>query len=153
MYMYVYTYVSSFHIEIWAYIICDMVHSCVWHDSSIWVTWLIHMCGITHSWMWRDSFICVRWLIYKRDWTHPCTWLWLIHVFDMTNPYLRLLRYRCFATSQSSLWLVWGRSKCSPSLLIQSALCMVYFWYVTWLILTREVTHCDTTHPYIMSRD
>jgi len=28
---------------------CDMTHSCVWHDSFICVTWLIHMCDVTHS--------------------------------------------------------------------------------------------------------
>jgi len=27
----------------------DMTHPCVWHDSSICVTWLIHMCDMTHS--------------------------------------------------------------------------------------------------------
>jgi len=35
-----------------------MTHSYMWHDSFIWVTWLIHMCGMTH-----DSFKCESWLI------------------------------------------------------------------------------------------
>jgi len=59
----------------------------MWHDSFIWVTWLIHMCDmthsvwsrgfhsgrrgkhhhmwqicdVTHSYVWCDSFICVSW--------------------------------------------------------------------------------------------
>ena len=35
----------------------------VFHDSSIWLTWLIHMCDMTHSYVWHDSFIWVTWLI------------------------------------------------------------------------------------------
>jgi len=66
----------------------DMTHSwrhyilyvwgiCVWHDSFVWVTWLIHegitfcvceasVCDMTHSYGWHDSFmkalhsVCVR---------------------------------------------------------------------------------------------
>jgi len=67
---------------------CDMTHfmciACVWHDSLICVTCLIHMCnmthrtgsssssvlpGLSHVWhdslicLWHDSFECVTWLI------------------------------------------------------------------------------------------
>ena len=28
--------------------ICDMTHPYMWHDSSIYVTWLIHICDMTH---------------------------------------------------------------------------------------------------------
>jgi len=31
----------------------------VWHDSFIWVTWLIHMCAMTHSYVWHDSLVPV----------------------------------------------------------------------------------------------
>ena len=67
---------------------CDMLHSYVWHDPSIWVTWLIHMCDMTHSCAWHDSFmcdmtlshvwhdpsICVTWLIHMCD--TPCLHVW-----------------------------------------------------------------------------
>ena len=45
---------------------CDMTHSYGWHDSFIYVTWLIDMCDMTHSHVWHDSFICVTRLIYLR---------------------------------------------------------------------------------------
>ena len=44
--------------------LCDMTHLCVWHASSIRVSWLIHMCDMTHSYVWHDSFICATWLIH-----------------------------------------------------------------------------------------
>jgi len=34
---------------------CDMIHSYVWHDSFICVTWTIHMCGMTRSWVRHTS--------------------------------------------------------------------------------------------------
>ena len=38
---------------------CDMIHSCLWHDSYVRVTLLIRMCGMTDSCACHDSFICV----------------------------------------------------------------------------------------------
>jgi len=43
-------------------------HSYVWHDSFIWVTWLVHMCGVTRSHVWHDSFTCVIWRICGYQW-------------------------------------------------------------------------------------
>jgi len=76
-----------------------MTHSYVWHDSFIFVTWLIykcdsnpciitgtpsfpfkrathriHMCDMTHSYVWHDSFICVTRLIHTCDTTHSYVW-------------------------------------------------------------------------------
>ena len=53
----------------------DRTHSYVWHDSFICVAGLIHMCGMTHSHVWHDSFICVTWLIHMCDMTHSYMWL------------------------------------------------------------------------------
>ena len=58
----------------WPIHMCDMISSCVWHDSFICVTWLIHMCDMAHSCMWNDSFICVKWLIHMCDMTHSYVW-------------------------------------------------------------------------------
>jgi len=67
--------------------ICDMTHLCVWHDSFIYVTWLIFICDLTHLYMWHDSSICVTWLIYICDMTHLYMWhdssicvTWLIYI-------------------------------------------------------------------------
>jgi len=49
---------------------CDMTHSCVWHDSCICVTWRIHVCDMTHSCVWHDSFICVTWRAMRQ--CHLC---------------------------------------------------------------------------------
>jgi len=60
----------------------------MWHDSFIYVTWLIHICDMTHSYMWHDS--CCIWLsLTHRTWMHPgvvnesCH----IHMCDMTHSY------------------------------------------------------------------
>jgi len=44
------------------------------HDSSIYVTWLVHTCDTTHSHTWHDSFIHVTWLVDIRDMTHNFIW-------------------------------------------------------------------------------
>ena len=101
---------STHHLSTAAVVyMCDMTHSCVWHDSFIrvtwlihvWhdsficVTWLIHMCAMTHSYMSHNSFICVTWLIHMCDMTHSYVWHdsficvpWLIHMCDMTHSYV-----------------------------------------------------------------
>jgi len=48
---------------------CMNSHSYMWHDSFIYVTWLIHICNMTHSYMWHDSFICHTWIHTGRQ-TH-----------------------------------------------------------------------------------
>jgi len=77
--------------------VCDMTHSYMWHDSFIYVTWLIHICDMTHSYMWHDSFIC--------DMTHSYMWhdsflyvTWLIRVCDLTHScaWRGLYLHRCF---------------------------------------------------------
>jgi len=52
----------------------DMTYSCVGHDSSTCVTWLIHMCamthvsiGMTHSYVWRDHMCDMKRSRVSRD--------------------------------------------------------------------------------------
>jgi hypothetical protein len=66
---------------------CDMIHWCVWHVSFISVTWLIHVCDMTDSYVWHDWFMCVTWFIHMCDVTHSYVWhdsfmcvTWLIHI-------------------------------------------------------------------------
>jgi len=98
---------------------CDLTHSCVWHDSFICVTWLICTCDMTHSYVWYDSFICVTGLIHTCDMTHSYVWhnsficvTWLAHMCDMTSPYV----------------------------------CHYLFIRMTWLILICDMTHFDIWH-------
>jgi len=128
-----------------------LIHSCVWHDSSTRVTWLIHMCDMTHPlgcdrphsrvWhdssthvcdmthphVWHDSSTCVTWLI------HLCV-AWLIHVCGMTPPLM------CDMPRPH----VWRDSSTRVTWLIH--LC------VTGLIHACGMTHplvCDMTHPQV----
>jgi len=48
------------------------------------VTWLMHVCDMTHSCVWHDSFMCVTWLIHVCDMTHSCVWL----VFNLNVQYI-----------------------------------------------------------------
>jgi len=81
--------------------VCDMTHSCAWHDSFpcvLWrallcysfmcvpwlihvyydsfmcVPWLIHVCTMTHLCVYHDSFMCVPWLIYVCTMNHSCVY-------------------------------------------------------------------------------
>ena len=67
----------------WLDEMCDMTHSCMWHDSCMRVTRPIPMCDMTHSYVWHDSCICVTWPIHMCDMTHP--YVWLIQICDMTH--------------------------------------------------------------------
>ena len=89
---YTYTHTKSYTQLQWI----RTTHPCVWHDSSMCVTWLIHVCDMTHPCVWHDSSMCVTWLIHVCDMTHPCVWhdssmcaTWLIHACDMTHPCVR----------------------------------------------------------------
>jgi len=88
----------------WLSHICDMTHSCAWHDSSMCVTWLIHMCDSrthlrpivcnshicpllsTNSVPWS----CMPWLVCTSAWA-----ILLTHMFHMTHPYSWHDSYRC----------------------------------------------------------
>jgi len=71
---------------------CDMTHSYVWHDSFLFVTWLIDIISVDMSK--ENHFTCVKWLIHMWDMTHSLVWhnlftcvTWLIHTCDMTHSY------------------------------------------------------------------
>ena len=100
----------------WRILTLNMTLSYVWHDSCIYVTWLIHVCetillficmtwhnhkpDVTHSYVWHDSFICVTWLIHLCDmilsficvlyvWRDTIiSGTWLIHMCDRTDSYV-----------------------------------------------------------------
>ena len=67
----------------------------VWHDSFMWVPWLIRMCDMTHLYVCHDSFTRVTSLIHTCAMTHPhvchdsstCA-RWLTHMCAMTHPHV-----------------------------------------------------------------
>jgi len=64
-----------------AILLCAMTHLCVWHDSRMCVTWLIHTCDTSHSYAWHDSFTRVTRLIHICHESFTCV-PWLIHVWS-----------------------------------------------------------------------
>jgi len=57
---------------------CDVAFLCVTLHFYVWrcifmcdtMTWLIHMCDVTHSYVWRDSSIYMTWLVHV--WHKSC---------------------------------------------------------------------------------
>jgi len=114
------------------------MHSCVWRDSSMCVTWLIHAHDTNHSYVRHDSFMCETWLIHVWDMTHSYVRhdsflyeTWLIHVWDMPHWY-----------AWHDHAYVWHDSVICGARLIRVE---------TWLIHTWDMTHScgDMTHSYV----
>jgi len=127
---------DSFMCVTWPIHLCDMTHSCVWHDSFIRVPWLIHMCDMTYSHVWHDSSICVTWLIHMCDMTHPSVWhvTWLFFMWDMTHKHSYFLVCCTGDDVHFSALHHEGRHK------NRSHLC------VTWLIHTCDITQFHMGH-------
>jgi len=87
------SYICRGHIYTWVMYacapihVCDMTHTCMWHDSYMYVTRLIHLCDMTHTYMRHDSYIYVTWLIHM--WHDSYIYVtWLIHICDTTDTYM-----------------------------------------------------------------
>ena len=87
--------VSAYCIHLLSQCLAFLRATCVWHDSFISVTWLIHMCDMPHSYAWFDLFVCVTLLIRMCDMTHSYVQhnafiraTWRIHMCDMTHSYV-----------------------------------------------------------------
>jgi len=64
-----------------------MTHACVWHDSCMCVTWLMHVCDMTHACVWREVYMCAlySWGIHLCFGIYICALaytsvLWHIHL-------------------------------------------------------------------------
>ena len=81
---------------------CDVMHSYVWHDAFMFVTWLIRVRDMMHPYVWRDAFICVTWLVWvwhdafiirhvthSNESCHTYEWvtshIWMSHVAHMNE--------------------------------------------------------------------
>jgi len=140
----------------------DMTYSYLWHDSFVFVTWLIHMCSITHSpvygtihaYVWHDSIMRVTWRIQMCAMTHSYVWhvlfmcvpyafnylIWLIHVCVMTHPYMTHSCV-CHDSFICVTWLVH----------VSVHMCAMTHSCVLWLIHTCDMTHsCAWLRHYIL---
>ena len=77
---------------------CDMTHSCVWCDSSVCVTWLLHVCdtriymlcwwmGVTNTYsVWQIHILSqIHIQPYKYICSHDPSHIWCIHDHQHTN--------------------------------------------------------------------
>jgi len=73
------------------------IHSYMWHDSFIYVTWLIHMCDMTHSFVRYDSFICDVTNSYMRldSLTTNSVWAIFDQIYDMNHSYVQHDSFIC----------------------------------------------------------
>jgi len=60
------------------------------YTSNRYEIWIIHLCDMIHSYMWHDSFVRVTWRTYVCDMTHFCitckmTHGYVVHMSDMTH--------------------------------------------------------------------
>jgi len=69
---------------------CDMIHSYVWHDSFIRVTWRIRMCDVTHSYVLLDSIMFVTRLVTYAWRTHAYVWRRHTYVWHDSCTHLRI---------------------------------------------------------------
>jgi len=137
---------------------CDMTHSYVWHDSSIWVTWLMHVCNMTRSYVWYNWLLCVTWLIHMCDMTCSYVWhdssicvTWLIHKFNMTHPY----GFCWYSFTYVTTCIYMADSTRSYT----CGMTHSYLWHDSFICVTWHITQdasiyayiymCDMTHSYV----
>jgi len=125
-------YLRTYRDVTWIINVCNMTHSCVWHDSFMCVTFLIHVCNMTHSCVCHDSFKCVTWLL------HVCAMIQHISWCDLT-------RHICVT------WLI-THYICVTWLII-------YVWHDSAHIVVRRCDMCwdmmsnESCHTYITSHE
>jgi len=62
---------------------CVETHSCIWHDSFMYVTWLIHICAMAQSFMWRHSCVHIDGWVMSHTWMSHAKYMnesW--HIYD-----------------------------------------------------------------------
>ena len=116
---------------------------CVWHDSFMCVTRLIHMCDVKH-----DAFVWVIRLTVC-DMTHPCVcdtthlyvWreTWLIRMGDTTH----CVWWRCVWHDLSMYITRLIHNTPALGNIDDTTLCV---WHVSLMCVTRLIHICDMTH-------
>jgi len=111
---------------------CDTIHSYVWHDSFLCVTWLIHMCDMTSIYVWHVSFMCCykqlphAFICITYEVSHIC------HTYDMSH--------MCHTYEVSHIW--------SVTQIHTYVTHMSHMWYVTHM--SHKFTHMrDMSHLYV----
>jgi len=123
---------SSFIYVTWRSHVCDMTHSCMWHDSFIYITWLMDVHDMVHSYIWYDALIYVTWRIHIYDMTHLRR---LIYICDVTHLHVRTFY---FCEWRLTIYMTWQINVCEMT--------DSYSWrnallYVRWLIRKGVISY------------
>jgi len=137
-----------------------VTHSCMWHDSSVYETWLIHVCDMTHSYVWHGSFTGdmtnsplhmpqknrLNWRIAQiscHKWTNA-TNRWMPQIDECLNWMIaqiachKWITYMCYICI--SLLFPWNSITAS---------CHMYEWRMPHKCVTNFIYLWDLTHSYI----
>ena len=103
----------SFVCVTWLIRVCDMTHSCAWHESFVCVTWLIGVCDMTHSCVWHDAcvrhIICVCIIVY---YICVCVYIYIYIYIYMDMGWQRsVVSFRIFGSLLHKISLFWKRKK------------------------------------------
>jgi len=130
---------------------CDMSHPYMWHDSLC-MAWLIIGDGTYSRRLTYDSSIQVTWPIacnvtYSQEiWT--CSVTWLTHTCDISHSMWHDSLCVTELILSDMTHYTWQNSRNLDVLHDVTHLCMWHYWfYVTWLIHTRDRTH-STWHVH-----
>jgi len=117
----------------WLVDICDVTRWCVWRDSLMCVTWLVHIwrawlsgwvtwwvwdclvCTMTRCYAWRDSLMCEIWLDMTRPYVGHDSLLcvpWLVAMCAMTRCYVCHDSLMCNMTACLVNMVIWLVLRC-----------------------------------------
>jgi len=108
-------------VEFSDWLVWDMTHSCMWHDSFIYVAWRIHMWNVAHSYLWHDLFVWSDLLICGTDLCNVVHW------------YMGLICVERFVYRLDLF--VWF-----DSLICETYSCQAIYWYVGLICVMWFIT-------------
>ena len=119
-------------------------HSCVWHDSFVFMAGHIRMCDMTHLYLWRDTFVCVTWLICIYDGTHSYVW----HDASVRGTWFVCM---CNMKHDSFVCVVWLVTQMRRLLNISvNSYLMHHIWIHIWCITYEFIFDASHMNSYLM---
>jgi len=113
---------------------CDVTRSYVWHDSFIYVTWLVHIFHMTRSCVWHDSLIRV---------THSYVGHSFFHTCDRTHWYVWPDSLMCAFTHS---YVCHDSFVCVTCLIHLCDMTLSYVWQNSFACVKRPIHTCDMEH-------
>ena len=120
----------------------------------MYVTWLIHTCDMTHSYVWHDSIVYVTWLIQRTADEGVRSLIcvtWLVHTCEMSNPYGCHDSSTCmmwpYERVMSHVWMSHGTLMDVTWLLYK--LYDSYAWHASCIRVKCQIHMVAMTYPYL----